>query len=353
MPAQRTSYFFSSRNKDRLYGANSFGDWLAPFFTSGVFNGCFPVTANDDMSVSLNGGQMLVNGERCGFVNIDGRTMKQVGIERIDIATASGNLNRIDRIMLRRDNAKRDIYPLYVVGELSNKPTPPPMVREHGITDYAIYNIHVDAGVRKITQDKIEDLRMKKEFCGWVASAVGEIDFEQVTRQFEAFFSKYEKAVAERYILYDAVMAGNEGAARASLARYNALLEEFRQLFVAQQLGWSQNFQAEWAQTLTDWFQDFRNTLTEEQAVQLFNKIYDHENTHIFSAAAHGIRVKNRRIQMHVDEPLNQGWHTLQNGEIHPGMTCDYVKALGRTCAEWALLALECNQVKNMLEVEA
>ena len=37
--------FYKSRNGDRVYNADSMSEWLLPFFTTGVFNNCFAVTA--------------------------------------------------------------------------------------------------------------------------------------------------------------------------------------------------------------------------------------------------------------------------------------------------------------------
>lgn len=57
--------FYNSRNGDRVYNADSMSEWLLPFFTTGVFNNCFAVTATGDgMNISVGG----------GYVNIKGKT---------------------------------------------------------------------------------------------------------------------------------------------------------------------------------------------------------------------------------------------------------------------------------------
>ena len=49
--------FYNSRNGDRVYNADSMSEWLLPFFTTGVFNNCFAVTATGDgMNISVGGG---------------------------------------------------------------------------------------------------------------------------------------------------------------------------------------------------------------------------------------------------------------------------------------------------------
>ncbi|MDL2252668.1 hypothetical protein LJC49_01160 [Ruminococcaceae bacterium OttesenSCG-928-I18] len=242
--ASRTSYFWNSRDRDRVYDAASFEDWLMPFFTTGVFNGCFSVSANDNMSVTLVGGPLEVNNQRCGFVNIGGKVMKQVGEEVFDVPTASGNLSRIDRVVLRCDRISRDLYPLYVVGNFSNNPAPPPLVREHGIYDLSVCQVHVDPGVIKITQDKIQDERMDPDVCGWVAATVDEIDFSQITAQFDAFFSMYSEMISEQYQIYLALIDGKVDDAQDA---YNAFVDRMNSYEVTAQA----EFEA-WVASLKD-----------------------------------------------------------------------------------------------------
>ena len=48
--------FFNSKDHDRKYNARHWADYFAPLFKSGVFNGDLQVTANDDMTVTINTG---------------------------------------------------------------------------------------------------------------------------------------------------------------------------------------------------------------------------------------------------------------------------------------------------------
>ena len=56
--------FYNSRNGDRVYNADSMSEWLLPFFTTGVFNNCFAVTATGDgMNISVGGGYVNIKGK--------------------------------------------------------------------------------------------------------------------------------------------------------------------------------------------------------------------------------------------------------------------------------------------------
>jgi hypothetical protein len=187
--ATRKSYFYNSTVGDRKYNADSMIDWLSPFFTTGVFNNCFRVTANGAMNVTIEG----------GYCNIQGRVMHQWDADVLDIPVASGSLSRIDIAVIRRDDIKREIYPLIVSGGFAAVPVRPALVRENGIYDIQLAQWTVRPGVIVINPVDITDTRMDAALCGWVVSTVTPIDFSQITAQFEAFFAEYRVTVTDEY----------------------------------------------------------------------------------------------------------------------------------------------------------
>ncbi|MBQ8551067.1 MAG: hypothetical protein IJ426_07000 [Clostridia bacterium] len=113
------AYFYNSDNGDRVYDADSMTDWLLPFFTTGVFNGQLQVTANDNMTITVSG----------GYCNIAGKVKHFVSATTFDLETASGTLNRIDNVILRRDDTQRDIYLMIEKGGNAQNPTAPDLTR--------------------------------------------------------------------------------------------------------------------------------------------------------------------------------------------------------------------------------
>ena len=243
------AYFYNDVDGDREYDAESMTAWLKPFFVTGVFNGEMQVTANDDMSVSVSG----------GYCNIGGK-VKEFFKETRDLETASGTLDRIDIVILRRNDTDRDIQLLVVTGSYSNNPTPPALVRNGAYYDLKLAEIYVAAGTIAITQAEITDTRANADVCGWVVATVKEIDFDQITKQFSAYFASYQAKITQQYTTYLALMAnyGQQG-----LQAYQNMLNDFA--------GYEQ-VQVERFDTLYD---EMRDLLGEATAAKLQNQIDD------------------------------------------------------------------------------
>ena len=214
--------FYNSNEGDRVYDADDMTDWLKPFFLTGVFNGQLQVTANNDMTVTI----------APGYVNIGGKTRHFVRATTIDLETASATLDRIDAVVVRRDDTNRDIYLTIVKGGNSGQPTPPALVRDGAVYDLRLAEIYVAAGAVRITQAEITDTRMNAAVCGWVASTVTELDFSQITEQFDEFFAQYQAAILTQYNAYLVNIGDKEDAAALKLQQMkdqtDALYAEYR-----------------------------------------------------------------------------------------------------------------------------
>lgn len=227
--------FYNSKNGDRRYNADSMTDWLRPFFVTGVFNGEMRVAANGDMSVTVAG----------GYCNIGGKVKNFHNATIIELETANGTLDRIDTVILRRNDTERDIEVIVRTGGYSSNPTPTPLIREGAIYDLKLAEIYVAAGAVRITQAEITDTRADANVCGWVCSTVKEIDFAQMTEQFNAYFAQYQGKITEQFKTYVAYMANLEEQGDAAFqsmistflayagtqeTRFNDLYEEMRTL---------------------------------------------------------------------------------------------------------------------------
>lgn len=209
--------FYNSINNDRNYDSTSFEEWLTPFFKNGVFHGQLQVIANDDMSISVNSGYAYINGKNKKFDEIT----------KLNIDAAHSNLSRIDNIVVRRNDVERDFNILVQKGNFSSIPTAPQPKRDEGIYDLIIAQILINPASIKITQENIKDTRMDLQKCGYVVSNINEIDFSQISIQFESYLDEYKR---------------------------NKLLE------------------------FNSWFQSIQNTLSGDVAGNLNNKILNVEN---------------------------------------------------------------------------
>ena len=176
--AHEYGYFFNSSSGDRTYNAESFEAWLKPFFTSGVFAGGLAVSAQStpDMTVSVSS----------GFAFLDGKAAHWTGSNTVGIAVASGSYDRIDTIVLRRDNTNRAISIEVVKGTASSSPQPTAPTRNADTFELVIAEVLVGRGVTAITQANITDKRPDTDVCGYVMTTIETPDFSELYAQFEA-----------------------------------------------------------------------------------------------------------------------------------------------------------------------
>lgn len=83
---------------------------------------------------------------------------------------------------------------------------------------------------------------------------------------------------------------GHEAAAQAAYDEFMARMADLKAWALREYTEWSTDFKARIDAEVRVWFQDFRDTLTDDQAVQLFNKIYNHEQATVFAQPVHGRR---------------------------------------------------------------
>ncbi len=266
-------YFWNSKN-DRYYSADSMGDFMRPFFANGVFNGQMQVTANDNMTVTVAAGYGYINGKNRHFLTPT----------PLDLEVASGTLNRIDAVMLRRDDTQRMIYLLIVKGGSAVAPTAPQPTRDGAIYELKLADIYIAAGTVKITQAEITDTRMDEVVCGWVHSAVQQITYEQIYAQFKAFQQQKENEIINKINEYEAwkrdFIAGQESALETSNQQWNEQfetllneLEEFKDTAVAEFSGWLAGNTNNWEDEFYTWFGNLKEKLTENVAINLQSQI--------------------------------------------------------------------------------
>ena len=215
-------YFFNSVNGDRKYNAESFADWLFPFFTTGVFNGSFQVLADNGMTIKVS----------TGFANIEGKVAHSKVVETLRIDSAHSVLNRIDNIVLRKDELNRKITLEVVKGSSSEKPEAPRPTRNDLIYELVLAQIYVEPSVIKITQSAIADTRMNSDICGWVVSTIKEIDFSQIVQQFEAYMEEYKETNIKEFDAWFQAMKdqlSTDAAGKLQL-EFNHLEELFAQM---------------------------------------------------------------------------------------------------------------------------
>ena len=190
--------FYNSDNNDRVYNADSFSEWLRPFFKNGVFNGELQVVADTGMNVKVRTGNAYIDGKMKNFENETTLTLEK----------ASANSTRIDSVVVRRNDTERDFSILVVKGSTSA----PDPVRQEGIYDLVLAQITVGASVTEIKQANITDTRMNADLCGWVVTNVNEIDFSQITSQWSNYIANFEAEQLQAFQTWFDTIKGQLGS---------------------------------------------------------------------------------------------------------------------------------------------
>lgn len=192
--AQDYGYFFNSNSNDRTYNADSFETWLKPFFVSGVFTGCLQVQAQStpDMTVKVTK----------GYANLDGKAAYWPSDNTLTIETASGIYDRIDTIVLRRDNTNRQVSLEVVKGTASATPSPTAPTRNSDTYELVLAEVLVGTGVTEIAGSAITDKRPDTDVCGYVVAAVQTPDFSELYAQFAAQAEEFMGDQADEFLAW-------------------------------------------------------------------------------------------------------------------------------------------------------
>lgn len=181
--------FFNDVDNDRVYFAEDFAEYFAPFFTNGIFNnGCKVSGENSSMSVSVSKGLGFINGYR--YINDRPKVLT--------IENADGVLSRIDNIVIRWTLPNRDGVAQVIKGSFSENPVAPPLVRTSTTYDLRIAKVSIPAGTTTITQDLITDTRFNSNDCGNVVGAVQQIDTTDIFNQYDTMFINWFNSVKDK-----------------------------------------------------------------------------------------------------------------------------------------------------------
>ena len=186
------SSFFNSVSHDRTYKAE---DW-AEYFASFIGNGVFPAPSTGLQVVAESGMNITV---RPGKAWIKGYFYQNMGDLTITLNTADGQLNRIDRIVVRWDLTKRNITTTVKSSGFGASPSAPALQRDADIYELALADIYVGAGVTAISQAVVTDRRLNPELCGVVAGVVDQIDTAAFSAQLDNFLDGFIRKSNESF----------------------------------------------------------------------------------------------------------------------------------------------------------
>lgn len=246
MAETSNALFYNSENGDRVYDADSFEHLLKKFFTSGVFAGSCQVTAD---------GEGMTCSMAAGYSNCDGKVRFFGSASPLALQNAHATYDRIDTVVIERNDSNREITAKVVTGGYSANPVPTAPVRSGGVYQLVVAEIYVAAGVVRITQANITDKRPDTSVCGYVMCAVETPDFSELYAQFTT-------QAAE-------VVESTESDLDAWKNNFESGFETWRDGFESNADVWYQVQTEDFA----EWFETIRNQLDADQAGHLQNEI--------------------------------------------------------------------------------
>lgn len=161
---ERTYFFDSTENDERIYQAADFARFHAQIIGNGVSNTAnlpdLEVNAQQNMNVGLGAGYMSAN----GYMYENTETM----VLTHDVADSINN--RIDRVVIRFDNnpEQRRIYATIKKGTPSSNPVTPTLTRDSYIYEMSVAQVRIIAGKSFIEQTEVKDERANDSVCGYI-----------------------------------------------------------------------------------------------------------------------------------------------------------------------------------------
>lgn len=111
----------------------------------------------------------------------------------MELNTADGVLNRIDRIVIRWDLTARMITAVVKSSAPSADPTAPALQRDADAYELCLADVYVRAGCTAVLQSDITDQRYNSSLCGVVTGTVDQIDASTLAKQFNDYAELFKK----------------------------------------------------------------------------------------------------------------------------------------------------------------
>lgn len=167
--------FWNSLGGDRLYDAESMGKWLSKFFTSGVFAGDCAVTPGTGLSVNVAPG--YVNIANPDAANPGGKVVIFDTSTNLTLELADGSKNRIDTVVVERNDNDREITLKIVKGTAATTPSATAPVRTAAIYQIVLAEIYIGAGATSISSSNITDKRNDPFVCGVITGTLNNFSY--------------------------------------------------------------------------------------------------------------------------------------------------------------------------------
>lgn len=196
---------------DRTYLAESFAKYFANFIGNGIYGG-----KSSELMVSQNESANMSVKLLTGMAFINGYFYENTNELPLAIDNADGILDRIDLIVLRWSKNDRAIHAFVEKGIPSSSPSVPLLKRNDDYYELALAEIRIKAGMTRITQADITDLRLDTNVCGFVVAVIKQFDTAAFSAQLNSWIESFKLNSVEEVSnllqqLEDIIAAGDLG----------------------------------------------------------------------------------------------------------------------------------------------
>lgn len=178
------SGFYNSINQDRLYNAEDMNRPYSRLISEGIFATREGTPSTDFQALATDNGMNIT--VKKGEAILAKKWIESPSDIIITVSNNTGIVPRKDSIILQVDKKEsgRIANIIYREGIASSNPVPPTLSGDEDIVEMRIANIYVAAGVNKIEQLAITDLRGSSE-CLWITSLIQQVDTSELFRQWQ------------------------------------------------------------------------------------------------------------------------------------------------------------------------
>lgn len=347
------------------YSANSLQLWLSTR-TNGVFS------SNNDLICQATGGRSISISPGIAWLSparFVGAVYGNTESISFTLDVGDGIFPRIDRVVIRWDfvASPNRIYLAVKKGVPASTPVSPALQRNAEAYELGMWDIRVNAGVLTIIQGNISDLRANEALCGIMRDGVTGIPTQAL---YDAWYSWFNTLKSDAETKVNTLISDTQ----ATASEFIAWMDLFKTQNETELTQWIVEFKQrheitanEWFLFFTDfntnrvnlfltetesdilaWFEDLQNTLDENQAANLFNKIDRHERTGITDSddGVHNLRLKSGKFQAFI----GIGWATLAT--VPYGFTGEFFNAQDFTGQSFNLRQFTGYSFNNVIRVE-
>lgn len=183
--------FFNSSNGDRKYNADQMSEYFDGLVSNGVYE-----NVGDALLVTAS--EDLTVNVGTGRAIINCKWVKNSAALGIVLEQAHPTYNRYDAIVVRLNYTNRNFEITYKKGTAASSPEKPTMQRDATMYEICLAYVYIAAAATSISQADITDMRASS-ICGWVTGLIDQVDTSTLFLQYQTAYENYYAEMTEEF----------------------------------------------------------------------------------------------------------------------------------------------------------